>query len=84
MSRFDRKFTGMDCNYWDFTLNGSDTSKVLTVSELTDARLAVFQLMDPNYERIFCKITATQTQLTITTNVPLPAGLYRVVAFQKL
>jgi hypothetical protein len=74
----------MDSEVFDIPFNGSDITKVVDASTIQDARKAIIQLLDSSYERIFCKITATQTHITITTNVALPAGTYRLVVFQEL
>lgn len=66
----------------DVSWNGSQTTQTITISgSITDARTAIWQMLDNtnNYEQIFCKITKSQTQVTITVSPALPAGSYRLI-----
>jgi hypothetical protein len=66
----------------DTVWDGSTTSKTVDVSAIiSDARTAIWQLCDNTnaYERMFVKITCTQTIVTITVNPALPAGSYRLI-----
>lgn len=68
----------------DLSFNGSDVSKSVTVSGL-DARKAIWVLRDNtnDFEQLFVKLTSTgSTNLTITTNSPLPAGTYRLIGIE--
>jgi len=52
---------------------------------LQDARNAIFQLLDNNndFERVQAQILATSaTNVRIVTNVPLPAGSYRLIGIE--
>jgi hypothetical protein len=70
----------------DTSWNGTDTTKVVTVSsQITDARTAIWQLCDNtnDYERIYCSIRATSaTEVTITVGTALPAGSYRLIGIE--
>ncbi len=66
----------------DTAWNGTDTSKVVTVSStISDARTAIWQLRDNtnNYEIMMVALTTSLTQVTITVGIPLPAGSYRLI-----
>lgn len=68
----------------DVTADGSTTSYAVNVSaQISDARTGVWQLADNanGFERVYAKMTFTQTQVTITSSPPLPAGSYRLVGF---
>jgi hypothetical protein len=71
----------------DLSFNGSETLKNVDVSsKITDARKAQAQLLDNanDFERIYCTILATsQSNIRITTGIPLPSGSYRLLLFQK-
>lgn len=70
----------------DTSWNGSDLTKTVTVSStITDARNCIIQLLDNanDFERITAVIKAiSATQVTITTNVALAAGSYRLVVVE--
>lgn len=67
----------------DTSWNGSDTTKDVTVSStITEARTALWQLLDNanDFERIYTSIKAiSATQVRITVSPALPAGSYRLV-----
>jgi hypothetical protein len=73
---------------FDTSWNGSDVQKDVTVSsKVTDARKAVWALHDNanNYERIFCKITATSaSNVRIDTNLAFASGTYRLIGFEDI
>ena len=70
----------------DVSFDGIVTVKNVDVSsEIDDARLAIKQLFDNtnNYELMNVKIEATSTSnIRITTNIPLPAGSYRLIVME--
>lgn len=69
----------------DLTFDGVEVQKDVTVTGIVDARTCQIQLLDAssNYERIFCKITATSTSnVRINTTPALPAGTYRLVVVE--
>lgn len=66
----------------DTSWNGTDVTKTVTVSGVSDARTAVWQLLynSDNYARIYCDIKATSsTQVQINVKPALPSGTYRLV-----
>jgi hypothetical protein len=66
------------------SFDGIVTSKSVTVSGL-DARKAIWVLKDNtnNYEQLFVELTSTgSTNLTVTTNSPLPVGTYRLIGIE--
>jgi hypothetical protein len=68
----------------DLSFDGIVTSKSVTVSGL-DARKAIWVLKDNtnNYEQLFVELTSTgSTNLTVTTNSPLPVGTYRLIGIE--
>lgn len=73
---------------FDVSFNGSDLQKDVTVSsKATDARKATWALHDNanNYERIFCKITATSaSNVRIDTNIALASGTYRLIGMEDI
>lgn len=70
----------------DTVWNGTDVTKSVSVTTAPmDARQAVWRLSDNsnNYEQVYASITATAAlTVVITTNVPLPAGSYRLVGLE--
>lgn len=70
----------------DVAFNGSETLKNIDVSStIVDARNSIIQLLDNanDYERIVASIKATSvSNVRITTNVPLPAGSYRLIVME--
>lgn len=70
----------------DLAFDGVVTVVNTTVSaSIVDARNAIIQLLDNtnDFERIFCSITATSaSNVRVTTNLPLPAGSYRLVVLE--
>lgn len=70
----------------DQTFDGVVTLKDVTVSaEISDARNAIWQLRDNanNFEIMYVTILATSaSNVRITTNVPLPAGSYRLIGVE--
>jgi hypothetical protein len=70
----------------DTSWNGSDTTKTVTVSaSVSDARRCIWQLSDNanDFERIEASIKAiSATQVTITVNVPLALGSYRLIGIE--
>lgn len=70
----------------DTVWNGTDTTKSVSVTTTAmDARQAIWSLADNsnNYERVFASIQATAAStVVITTNVPLPAGSYRLIGLE--
>ncbi len=70
----------------DVSFDGIVTQKDVDVSaNIKDARTADILLLDSsnNYERIFCKITATSaSNVRINTNTALPAGTYRLIVVE--
>lgn len=70
----------------DQSFNGVITTLTVTVSaSISDARNAMWSLLDNanNYDRIYAAIEAiSSTQVRITTNVPLPAGSYRLIGLE--
>lgn len=70
----------------DTSWNGSDTSKVVSITDIEDVRNVKWSLHDNsgNFEEVYAKITASYTaafngSVTITVNVALPAGSYRLI-----
>lgn len=73
-----QKFVG------DLTFDGTATTVTADVSAaISDARTAMWQLCDNTngFERVYTKMTFTQTVVTITTSPALPAGSYRLIGF---
>ncbi len=69
----------------DTSWDGVVTSKTVTVSGVSDARKALWQLKDNSndFEIMYVKITQTNaTTVVITANAPLPAGTYRLIGVQ--
>jgi len=70
----------------DEAFDGVQTLKDVDVSsEITDARNAIIQLLDNSndFERIIATIKATSaSNVRIQTNVPLPAGSYRLIVME--
>lgn len=69
----------------DTTWDGIQTTQTFTISGVADARKALWQFKDNtnDFEIMFVKITQpSSTQVTVTTNVPLPAGTYRLIGVQ--
>ena len=70
----------------DTSWNGTDLTKTVVVSTgVSDARLCIVQFLDNtnNYETLGVKITRpSATQVTITTEIPLPAGSYRLILIE--
>lgn len=72
------KYTIQDAVTWD----GSTSTKTYTVSaDVSDARLCLWQFYSNSdtYEQVQVKITKSQTQVTITSQAPLPVGTYTLV-----
>jgi hypothetical protein len=73
---------------FDVSLNGTDIQKDVTVSsKVTDARKATWSLHDNanNFERIFCKLTATSaSNVRINTNIALASGTYRLIGQEDI
>lgn len=73
---------------FDVVFNGTDVQKDVTVSsKATDARKATWALHDNanNYERIFCKITATSaSNVRINTNIALASNTYRLIGMEDI
>ena len=68
----------------DTSWDGSTALKNVTVSDI-DATKAIWALHDNanDYERMYVSVKATSsTNVRITTNVPLPAGTYRLIGLQ--
>lgn len=67
----------------DTSWNGTDVTKDVTVSStITEARTALWQLLDNanDFERIYTNIKAiSATQVRITVSPALPAGSYRLI-----
>lgn len=79
------KVAGSSKYVTDTSWNGSDLTKTVTVSDVSDARNCLIQLLDNsnNFERIYTKIEALNaTDVRITTNVALPAGSYRLILME--
>lgn len=69
----------------DTSWNGTDTAKTVTISGVSDARKAIWQLKDNSndFEIMYVSITQTNsTTVVITTGYPLPAGTYRLIGVQ--
>lgn len=70
----------------DLSFDGVVTLKDTTVSaSITDARLAIWQLRDNanNFEILGVTISTTSaTNVRVTTNIPLPAGSYRLIGLE--
>jgi len=70
----------------DQTFNGVDLVKTVDVSaNIQDARNCQVQLLDNtnNFERIYTKLEAIDaSNVRITTNIPLPAGPYRLIVIE--
>lgn len=70
----------------DTSWNGSDVTQTVDVSSaITDARNAIWALHDNanDFDRIYCSIKAiSATQVTITTEIPLAAGSYRLIGLE--
>lgn len=69
----------------DTSWNGIITTLTVTVSGVSDARKAIWQLKDNtnDFEIMYVKITQTNaTSVVITVGVPLPAGTYRLIGVQ--
>lgn len=70
----------------DQSFDGVVTTKTVTVSaSITDARNAIWQLLDNanDFDRIYCTIKAiSASQVTITTTVALPVGSYRLIGLE--
>lgn len=70
----------------DISFDGVVTTKDVDVSaNITDARLAIIQLLDNanDFERIHCTIKATSTSnVRIQTTPALPAGSYRLIVIE--
>jgi hypothetical protein len=70
----------------DEAFNGVDLTKTVDVSSnIQDARNCQIQLLDNanNFERIYTKLEAiSASDVRITTNVPLPAGSYRLIVIE--
>ncbi len=70
----------------DVVFDGVVVTKDVNVSaNITDARTAIIQLLDNSrdFERINCTIKATSaSNVRIQTNIPLPAGSYRLVVIE--
>ena len=72
------KYVIQDASGW----TGTETSAVYTVSsEVSDARecVWVFKSNSGTFEQLAVQITMSQTQVTVTTSVPLPSGTYTLV-----
>lgn len=72
------KFVYNDSVGWD----GVATSVVYNItSEIQDCRTAIWALHDnaDNHRQIFCNITKTLNQVTVSVVTPLPAGTYMLV-----
>lgn len=68
----------------DVSADGTTATYTINVSaQISDARSGVWQLADNanGFERVYAKMTFTQTQVTITSSPPLAAGTYRLVGF---
>ena len=80
------KVAGVGKHLEDLAFNGVELTKTINVSaNIGDARNALIQLLDNtnNFERIYCKIEATsQTDVRVTTTIPLPAGSYRLIVME--
>ncbi len=66
----------------DTSWNGTDTSKSVSVTGVSDARNCLWQLLDNanDFERIYCTIKATSSsQVSIAVSPALPTGTYRLV-----
>jgi len=70
----------------DVSFDGTVTTVNVDVSaEITDARLAVWQLCDNanDFDRIYCTIkTTSASNVQITTHGALPAGSYRLIGIE--
>jgi hypothetical protein len=69
----------------DTSWNGSDVTKDVTVSGVTDARTAMWALHDNtnDFDRIYCSLKATSvSNVRITVGTALPAGSYRLIGIQ--
>ena len=70
----------------DVAFDGIVTLKDIDVSsEITDARNAIIQLLDnsKDFERIIATIKATSaSNVRVQTNIPLPAGSYRLIVME--
>lgn len=69
----------------DTTWDGVQTTQTFTVSGVSDARRAIWQMKDNanDFEIMFVRITQTNTTtVVVTTGVPLPAGTYRLIGVQ--
>jgi hypothetical protein len=80
------KVAGIGKFIGDQVFNGVDLTKTIDVSSnIQDARNCQIQLLDNanNFERIYTKLEATSaSDVRITTNVPLPAGSYRLIVIE--
>lgn len=80
------KVLGVSKFVQDVSFNGSETVKDVNVSsDITDARTAIWALHDnsDDFERIYTSIrTTSASNVRITTNVPLPAGSYRLIGIE--
>ena len=81
-----RKNNTRDNKYYHEAFDGIQTLKDIDVSsEITDARNAIIQLLDNSndFERIIATIKATSSSnVRVQTNVPLPAGSYRLIVME--
>ena len=80
------KVLGVSKFQQDLAFNGTDLTKDVDVSSaISDARAAQWQLMDNvnSFEIMSVKLTMiSATTVRISTNIPLPAGNYRLIGIE--
>jgi hypothetical protein len=76
------KAIGATNGYKQIKTNVELQSPIDVSAYITDARDAIWQLCDSNNEVLGVTISKTQTEVTISVDIPLPAGNYKLLGIQ--